>query len=155
MGEFGLKSIEKGWKIIPAEKIKLGSWKSQAMPCYPYRMGYSKSYRIGKKGLRYKVKLGKWQGTIAEVLVNEEHAGIIAWQPHELDITKHIKEGKNRIEIVVYGSLKNLFGPKHTNPPRIIGPGHFSKAPKSQPPGDKYKALDYGLFEDFQVIQVY
>ena len=99
------------------------------------------------------VELGKWSGTVAEVSVNGQPAGVIAFPPYRTDVTKHIKPGVNKIEVKVIGSLKNLLGPHFNNPaPGLVGPWHFRNV-KSYPAGKDYQLIDYGLFEEFKLFQ--
>ena len=97
--------------------------------------------------------MGKWQGTVAEVRVNEEHAGIIGWSPYNLDISDKVIDGENEISIIVYGSLNNTLGPHHYSFRGRTGPSTFDVAPQKQPNGEKYNFIGYGLFEDFSVIE--
>ena len=99
------------------------------------------------------MKLSDWAGTVAEVKVNGESAGIIGWQPFELDITDQLNEGQNKVEVIVTGSLKNQMGPHHFNPtPGFVTPWSFFRGPADQPAGSTYDLLDYGLFEDFEIL---
>ncbi len=151
-GEFGLESLDKGWKLIPQEDAQFGSWKDQKMPFYSHDVSYVKSFQNPSTG-KVKVKLNDWYGTVAEVLVNGESAGIIGWAPYELDISDKLKEGENKVEVVVTGSLKNLMGPHHFNPGRgFVTPWSFFRGPVHQPSGEEYDMIDYGLFEDFEVV---
>jgi hypothetical protein len=85
--------------------------------------------------------------------VNDEYAGIIGWPPYTLEIGSLMKDGENRVEVIVTGSLKNLMGPHHMDPNRgFVTPWSFFYAPENQPPGTEYDQLDYGLFEDFDVL---
>ncbi|MFW5835366.1 MAG: hypothetical protein ACOCU3_00270 [bacterium] len=62
--------------------------------------------------------------------------------------------GDNKVEVIVYGSHKNLLGPHHNVGRRgITTPWDFKRAPDIQPPGEEYDQLDYGLMEDF-IIKV-
>ena len=153
-GDFSVLPVEKGWAVYPPEKqFALGSWKQQGQPFYSWEMGYGKHYEIADTGKPCKVKLNKWTGTVAEVLVNGISAGIIAFDPYELDITSHLRKGKNRIEVRVTGSLKNLLGPHHRNPaPGLASPWHW-KGVTQYISGRDYQMLDYGLMEDFEVYQ--
>ena len=152
MGNFDLISQKQGWALAPETTPKLGSWKDQGMPFYSYDVAYEKSV-ILEKGQKATVRLGKWDGTVAEVQVNGKKAGIIGWQPYELDVSEFIKSGENSISVVVTGSLKNLLGPHHNVTRRgIVTPWSFKYAPDSQPAGADYDQLSYGLFEDFQII---
>jgi hypothetical protein len=153
LGSFGLKPAARGWEIIPASPLRKGSWKDQGLPFYPEGVTYSRQY-ILEKGNRFAVRLGKWNGSVAAVRVNGQEAGIIGWQPYELDITNFVRRGPNRIDVVVYGTLKNLLGPHHNVRGKgIVTPWSFKYAPEVQPSGDKYDLEEYGLFEDFSIVE--
>jgi hypothetical protein len=101
------------------------------------------------------VKLNKWKGIIAEVIVNQKKAGIIAYPPYELDISKFINDGKNEISVNVIGSLKNTFGYFYKKNNRWInGPGDWDTAPAKIPGIDQYFLMDYGLLEPFSLIRM-
>jgi len=156
LGDFGLESQGRGWRAVRAASLKTGPWKEQALPFYSDRVSYSAGYRLGKTAGRYKVRLGKWQGTVAEVLVNGKPAGIIGWQPYELDITDAARAtgGEVRVEVIVYGSLKNLLGPHHGKINRgLTSPQSFRTAPPHMPAGTGYDLESYGLLEDFKVLE--
>lgn len=150
-GDFGVEAVESGWRIVPAAPLKTGEWVSQKLPFYSDRVAYSADYTL-KAGTRHFVRLPEWHGTVAEVKVNGKSAGIIGWQPYEVEITPLVKAGRNRVEVIVTGSLKNLLGPHH---PKIVkgitGPGSFRRAPESQPPGTQYDLERYGLLTGFEV----
>jgi hypothetical protein len=154
LGNFSVNPAEKGWIIVPAvKKLTAGSWKQQGMPFYSQGVTYSKDYKIEELKGKYLVSLNNWEGTIAEVIVNNEPAGVIAFPPYQNDITKFIKQGDNKVEVKVIGSLKNLLGPHFNNPaPGLVGPWHFRNV-KSYPAGKDYQLLDYGLMEEFSLLQ--
>jgi len=100
------------------------------------------------------LQLTKWKGTLVEVWVNDAKVGIIACKPYRFDLSPHVREGSNKIEVRVIGSLKNLLGPHYNLSQGIAGPGywdgvHLHKA------GSDYNLIDYGLMEDFTVISSY
>jgi hypothetical protein len=149
-GNFSVVPAEKGWKLAsPAKTYTTGSWKKQALPYYSWGMTYTSDFNIDKSEGRYEVAMGKWNGTIAEVIVNGEKAGIIAFPPYTADVTGLLKPGINKIGVKVIGSLKNLMGPHHNNPaPGLTSPGSWRNV-KAYPKGEDYQMLDYGLFEEF------
>lgn len=152
-GDFNVVPATKGWDIVKAEPVGLGSWKTQGMPFYSWDIGYSKKYSITDISEVYKIKVPSWKGTVIEVFVNNEYAGIIAFQPYELDVTKYIKEGENSVEVRIMGSHRSLLGPHHKDEaPGFAGPGSWRGITGPQPAGEKYKMIDYGLIEDFQLI---
>jgi hypothetical protein len=156
LGLFDLEVREKGFLLVQSKDKTLGSWKYQGMPFYADGIRYEKEYSIPilEEQNRFFVRLGEYYGAVAEVLVNGESAGFIAFNPPELDITKTLRQGRNLIGVVVYGTLKNTLGPHHNNP--ALGtawPRQFQRgAEEGYPSGAAYSVLDYGLFEDFSVI---
>jgi hypothetical protein len=153
-GDFSVKPAEKGWVLeAPVKLLTMGSWKEQGLPFYSWGVTYSKDFNIEKSEGSYEIRLGNWNGTVAEVIVNGQPAGVTAFPPYRTDITRLIKPGINTIDIRVIGSLKNLMGPHHNNPaPGLVSPWLFRNV-KAYPPGKDYQLLDYGLFEEFVVFQ--
>lgn len=152
LGDFSLEPAAAGWIVSePVRKLQTGSWKSQGLAEYSRDVSYSKTYLMDDPGVRYSVKLGRWNGTVAEVYVNDAKAGIIQTRPYEFDLTPYIRDGENKIDIRVIGSLKNLFGPHYSNDVGINGPWHWNGV-HTQAPGSDYGLIDYGLMEDFSVF---
>ena len=154
LGDFSVQPSEKGWTITAINKeLTTGSWKEQGLPFYSWGVTYSKVFNIKNPGGTYEIGLGKWEGTVAEVLVNDQPASIIAFPPYRTDVTGFIKPGANRIEVRVTGSLKNLLGPHHNNPaPGLVSPGSWRNV-KVYPSGRDYQMKDYGLKEEFVLFQ--
>jgi hypothetical protein len=78
----------------------------------------------GRATLRQQVNLPELPGpvlleltglraAVAHAWVNEQHAGTLAWAPHQLDVTAHVRPGINEIAIELVGTLRNLLGPHH------------------------------------------
>lgn len=152
LGPFDLEAVERGWRIVAERKKRLGSWKWQGCPFYAEKFLYQRNYSL-QSGRKYWLKLGKWSGITASVRVNGQDTGIIAWPPYQIEISPFIKDGLNRIELIVYGSLKNLLGPHHNIKQRgMVTPWSFRYAPRKMPPGESYDLIDYGLFEEFSVL---
>jgi hypothetical protein len=154
LGDFSVIPNEKGFEIAGGKIDKPGSWKENGLPFYSQKVAYSQFFNIsGLENAAYKVKLPKWNGTVAEVLVNGQSAGLIAWQPNELDVTGLLKEGENEITVKVTGSLKNTFGFFYQdNNNWIFGPHSWNYAPEKAPAGSAYFLMDYGLMEPFELV---
>jgi hypothetical protein len=150
LGNFTLESLNQGWKVVPARKpLDLGSWKAQGYPFFGESVKYSKSLQVDKTG-KYEIELTDWSGTVAAVNVNGKEAGIIQAKPYNL--TVELNQGKNDIDVVVIGSLKNPFGPHHgTTYHGMVRPYIFQNAPKVQLAGNSYSTNDYGLMKDFNI----
>ncbi len=153
LGNFTVLPADKGW-VIDTKKpdLELGTWGKQGLPFYSWALAYKKTYNLNESGKSYKVVLPEWQGTLSEVFVNNKLAGIIGFEPYELDISKAIKPGNNAIEVRVVGSLKNLLGPHFKDPaPGLAGPGHWKNV-ENDIPGTEYQMMDYGLFKEFDLV---
>jgi len=151
-GNFRVQPAAEGWTIhAPAKALTTGSWMQQGLPFYSWEMGYAKNYKINDPLAQYILQLDEWKGTVAEVFVNDQKVGVIAYQPYEFDLSGYLKKGNNKIEVRVIGSLKNLLGPHHNNPQKgISGPWHWRNV-KEPVAGSEYQMLDYGLMKDFKV----
>jgi len=145
--------VAKGWTIdAPVKAYTEGSWKSQGLPFYSWGISYSKEFNIENADGKWDIALGHWNGTMAEVNVNGQPATEIAFPPYHSDITGLIKPGLNKVEVTVIGSLKNLLGPHHNNSkPGFVSPWIWRNV-KSYPSGKDYQTLDYGLFDDFVLL---
>ena len=154
VGDFKVNPKKVGFEIGKGILNSLGSWKDAGYIFYSNKVSYSQKFTIEKKSSDFKVKLNKWNGTVAEVLVNNKEAGIISWAPEELDVTQFLNEGENEITVRIVGSLKNTFGQFYESRISwIYGPHGWNKAPKHQPAYDQYYLNNYGLFEPFELLK--
>ena len=155
VGDFVLNPLKQGFEISKGKLSKLGSWKSMGYPFYGNKVAYSENYTVAKSAAQFKVKLNKWNGTLAEVYVNEKKVGIIAYPPYELNISEFVNDGNNKITVNVVGSLKNTFGYFYKdNHHWINGPGDWDTTPAQLPASKDYFLMDYGLEEPFSLIRM-
>ncbi|MCX6224813.1 MAG: glycosyl hydrolase [Bacteroidia bacterium] len=156
LGDFLVKPAGTGFDITGGDISSLGSWREAGLPFYSQKVAYSQWFMVNKtEGSCFKVKLKQWNGTVAGVLVNGKPAGLIAWQPNELDITSLLKDGDNSVSVQVTGSLKNTFGVFYNkNDDWIIGPHSWIYAPAKEPSAAGYFLMDYGLFEPFDLLKI-
>ena len=152
LGNFTVQPATKGFIITPpASTFSVGSWKAQGWPFYNGIVSYTKTFDVANPSGHYKVSFDKWTGTVAEVIVNGQQAGIIGFEPYSADVSKFIKQGANTVVVKIVGSNKNLLGPFHNYPrPGLVAPGHFRNV-KFYPAGADYQQLDYGLMSDFKL----
>lgn len=152
LGDFYLQPASRGWVLRePINELELGSWREQGNPFYSWDISYSKNYNIIDSDESYTLQLNDWNGTLSEVYVNGEKAGLIAYKPYDFDLTPYLRKGNNNIEVRVIGSLKNLFGPHYNDSKGIAGPGHWNGVQR-QDSGKDYNMFDYGLMKDFVVL---
>jgi hypothetical protein len=141
----------------PAASLVNGSgllaqgWNAQGHPFYSSGVAYVEEFDVPAPSGRYLVELPDWFGSVAKVRVNGELAGYIGWRPWQCDVTERIRPGRNQVEVVVIGTLRNVLGPHHAGAPQgIVTPHSFTQAPPSgPPPGRQYSTVGYGLFRPF------
>ena len=155
LGSFALEPAPKGFVVTAPKPIALGSWQEQGLPLYSHGVSYAQNFNVDDANSSYSVQLGKWHGSVARVLVNNKQVGIIGWAPWNCDITSALKQGENKVEVVVIGTLKNTLGPHHSGTKRgSAWPAMFQAGPdQGPPPGKNYDTIDYGLFEPFQLLK--
>ena len=128
--------------------LKLGDWTEQGFPCYSGTMTYAAEVEMAvAKGERAFLELAAWQGVLSKVRVNGKNAGVVAWPPWEVEVTGCLVPGRNRVEIDIVSSRRNLLGPLHLTDvyPPWTGPGQFETS--SDKWTDDYVKVPYGLMK--------
>ncbi|HBC89427.1 MAG TPA: hypothetical protein DCZ94_21020 [Lentisphaeria bacterium] len=146
-GEFGFKWVNGNCPVITRlpVQLKLGDWCEQGFPCYSGAVSYAMEIDVNAdSGKKIVLEVPEWKGALVKVHVNGRKAGNIAWKPYEIDITNFIVKGKNRIEVEVVGTRRNLLGPLHHNVkyPNWTGPWEFKK---EEAWTNDYVRFPYGL----------
>ena len=116
LGDFGVRAADAGFVIVPPRELRVGSWKEQLLPLYGHGVSYTETFEIDAPAGTYRVRLPRWNGSVAKVSVNGRDAGIVESPPYERDVTAHVRGGRNTIEVIVIGTLKNTLGPHHAGP---------------------------------------
>ena len=108
VGDFALEPAESGFRIIePKSSLCTGSWAEQGYPFYSGVGIYRQKVDLPAHGSRVILRMGK-PGDAAEIIVNGTSAGVMLWEPWEVDITRLVRAGENNIEIRVVNSMSNL-----------------------------------------------
>jgi hypothetical protein len=126
------------------------------MPFYSAGVAYRQTFNLDQPAGQYRVTLPDWLGSVARVKVNGKPAGHIISPPYQCDVSKHLKQGRNEIEVTVVGTLKNTLGPHHNGPGLgSAWPGMFHQGPANGPPGgSQYSTVGYGLFAPFELSRI-
>lgn len=156
LGDFLVKPAKQGWEIAGGDFNTPGLWRELGLPFYSQKVAYSQNFVVSKADAKaFVLQLNQWKGSVAEVLVNGQPAGLIAWQPYELDVTSLLKDGDNEIMVKVVGSLKNTFGYFYKPADKwIYGPHEWNYAPEKLPAASEYYLQDLGLMEPFSLVAV-
>ena len=151
-GDFSVVPTASGFAVKAPVPVSTGAWKDQGLPFYSWDVSYTAEYDIDGLKDGYVLKLGRWKGTVCEVFVNDRKAGIIAFQPYEMDITSFLNEGRNSVKVVCTGSLANLFGPHYSPRAGSMGPLSWDGVTERKG-GLDYIFDGYGLYEAFEISE--
>ena len=115
--------------IVPyREKRSCGDLTVQGMPFYAGRVRLRAGYECsGEEDCRYVLEYGKPNFPVGELYVNGAFAGLLGLAPCRIELTKLLQTGGNTLEIVLFSTARNLFGPFHHVKGRhnYIGPTIF------------------------------
>jgi hypothetical protein len=113
IGDFGVNSQRCIVKEPPA--LHFGDWCLQGYFHYCGSIVYHFDFDYKEMADEEVIlELGEYSAVTIEVRVNGETVGHIPWRAaNGLDIKKWLKPGRNRIDIEVMGSPRNLLGPLH------------------------------------------
>ena len=152
LGNFDVVNRGEKWVIVPAYKYdRLADWQELGAPFYPWEMRYSKFYDVQDTGKRHWVKADRWNGSVAEVWVNDRKVGVIFSDPYTLDITPYLTKGGNHVELRVVGSMQNFIGPHHRAYDGYVGPNCWEvDSPKK---ASEYRLTPFGLQSDFTLYE--
>jgi hypothetical protein len=150
LGAFGVKLDNAQACLVAAPTaLKLGDWVKQGLPFYSGNVGYSRRLRLARvRNRRVFVRVPAYRGVGVRVLVDGQPAGIIGWEPNEVDITPLVpKTGAFDLHIEVLGHRRNSHGPLHLAQkwPFWTGPWQFMQVDKKWQ--DKYQLVPCGLME--------
>lgn len=104
IGDF---AVEDSALVREPKKLTTGSWTDQGYPFLSGTMSYQQKVKLKAPKGKVLLRMEKPED-MAEVIINGNRAGILPWEPWEVDITPFIKSGENEIEIRVTNSMLNL-----------------------------------------------
>lgn len=117
LGKFGVKGSRT--MIALPDELCLGDLAEQGLPNYSSKLTYKMEVGLDAEALKGRLMLafGDWKGAALGVSVNGSPMKMIAWPPYQLEVTDLLKKGKNHIEIALFCSRRNAFGPFYTQEP--------------------------------------
>ena len=153
LGNFGVNVQGANASIVALpDTLSLGDWSRQGLAFYSGSVAYRRTIR---RTLRPKerlvVRVPSYRGVAVRVFMNGRSAGVIGWEPNEVDVTEYIQAGRNELAIQVLGHRRNSHGPLHiTYRPPWTGPGQFLTTGEQW--SDEYQLVPCGLYSPPQLI---
>ena len=88
--------------------FKLKPWTQTGLANFSGTAIYTKTFSLPEnyRGKRVMLDLGR-VSSVADVYVNGAHAGALVWMPYQLDISKLLKSGENKVKILVTNTEAN------------------------------------------------
>ncbi|MBI1792157.1 MAG: hypothetical protein HYR60_31930 [Acidobacteria bacterium] len=150
-GNFSVRAAEKGFRLAAPARLDFGSWAAQGYPFYPDAVLYATQVQVPAGAGRMRVELGRWEGSVAAVLLDGRQVAALGWQPHRAEFSA--APGNHSVGVRIVSTPRNLFGPFHnrTKPRMRAWPAAWNDFPQRQPPGARYDVLDYGLMSPVTV----
>lgn len=135
LGNFGTRVAGTHLTLTaPATALTLGDWVEQGLTFYSGSVRYGATLTpVLAAGERLFAQIPDYRGIGVRIIVNGKTAGVIAWEPNEIDVTDFLVAGANELWIEVIGHRRNSHGPHHLKEkwPRWTGPSEY-QAPDDQ-----------------------
>ena len=155
LGDFGVRVQKMNVSLTASpSQLKVGDWCRQALPFYAGSVSYCRTIRPKfNKNQHLFVSVPEYRGIAVRVLVDGKSAGVIAWEPHEVDVTDLVcgdgSPADLRIEVI--GHRRNSHGPLHISErwPYWTGPDQFVSVDKWQ---DSYNLVPCGLLVEPRLV---
>lgn len=143
LGQFGVRLLGNTavMTALPAS-LHLGDWTEQALTFYSGAVVYQQEIQPTlAAGERLFLHVPDYRGACVRVLLDGRPAGIIAWEPNEVEISEFIKAGTQLLQIELISHRRNSHGPFHLPEkwPTWTGPGEY------QPGDDRW-------FDGYQLV---
>lgn len=156
LGAFGVKVNGTDVAITSAPAaLKLGDWCRQGLAFYSGSVSYCKTISPKlKKNEHIFVQIPEYRGVAVRVLTNGKEAGIIAWEPNEVDITELVGEDPAQLRIEVIGHRRNSHGPHHWAEkwPNWTGPGQYHVETDDKNWYEGYQLVPCGLMRSPKLV---
>jgi hypothetical protein len=156
LGEFGvtLEGDTVALTEAPAA-LSLGDWCAQGLPFYSGAVAYRARIRPDlAPGERLIARVPDYRGAAVRVLVDGRPAGVIGWEPNEVDITSLLAPDGGEVELAieVFSHRRNSHGPLHHAKrwPMWTGPGEYVTSGDDWTDG--YTLVPCGLMKPVQLV---
>ena len=118
--------VEGSFALTDATEKTAGEWTAQNLWFYRGNMRLTTHFETTAK--RVQLSLKELRGTAAAVFLNRNYVGTICRAPFAIALPDCSADGENLLEIVWYGSNRNLLGPHHhtVGNPHLVGPLTFT-----------------------------
>jgi hypothetical protein len=149
LGEFGVKLVDHHpiMTTLPAT-LRVGDWGGQGLAFYSGSVIYRRRVKVGalRKRQRLMLRVPDYKGSVVRVWGGGSEAGLLAWEPSEVDVTEQVNEGVLDLGIEVIAHRRNSHGPLQLKDrwPAWHGPAQFVIEHEKTP---RYYTVPCGLLK--------
>ena len=123
VGDFMTDLSEAAPRLSAVRGVKCGPWEDQGFPFFSGTAAYAADVTLPADlpGKRVFLDAGR-VGSLLEVEVNGQTAGVRAWPPYRVDLTQYVWPGEvNMLVLKVTNSMRNVFeGPDEDRPSGLL-----------------------------------
>lgn len=136
--------------------LRLGDWCPQGYPHYCGSMVYRFEFDADlTDGLPIVMELGPYEAVTLNLNVNGRHGKAIPWRAAgTVELTEWLVQGRNRIDLEVVGSPRNLLGPLHVNRPDGSWLDWWTFHPTGKEYTAEYVLRPYGLMGEIRICRM-
>jgi hypothetical protein len=151
LGDFGVQVYGKNTKIIekPAE-LAFGSITTQGYPFYTGNVTYH--IPVETKGGNVMVRSGFYIGGMQEVSVDGKGTIPMIYPPYIADFGT-LEEGSHNIDLTLYGTRFNGFGPVHLADEKEVYPGPSAWRRKEDKWCYEYRIREMGIIASPEITE--
>jgi hypothetical protein len=118
LGDFGVELKNRDEIITEAPRMLIpGDWCVQRLPFYSGAVSYHSTIWLPKLKPMEKLflRLDKYDGTLAKILINGQSIGHLIQEPLEIELPDYKHKQEVELEIQIFGSRRNSHGPLHNS----------------------------------------
>src|SRR5262249_31790957 len=113
VGEFALQQAKDFTIVKEPHEVKAENLALEGYPFYAGSFVLRRTIEIPSLSKRVYLDFDEVNAIVAQVRGNGANVKDICWKPYLVELTDHLKSGKNLLEIELCTSLHNLLGPHH------------------------------------------
>ncbi len=143
IGDFSLSPAERGFRIDPARDLEKGDWTDQGMPFYADAVRYTFTFILEEKTADPVIRLPEFDEPVARIGIDGNEIEPVVHPPYEVTVPEMLSAGEHRIDVDVFGNMKNMMGSHFSD--LLPGIWSFQYNPEAMPPGNEYTFTPSGM----------
>ena len=147
LGQFGVLVDGSSARMTALpNRLTVGNWVEQGLAFYSGNVTYTGGVELTlNPDSEYMLRLGDYAATVVKARVNNHEPVIIGMGTGQQEITALLKNGYNTVELKLFGSRRNAFGPLHITEDKPVVVGSHSFQHDKVGWQEAYRLVKHGL----------